>query len=397
MNESRSGSGWGYFIIAIVLFVIIVVVIGACSAVANREAPRKGYFAICQTGGPIEGDTGTCGFRANGSGKQMTGGWYDAIGNTLVEFPATNRFWWAQNDDADPGRAIKGADRRAQELPVANGGRVAVAYKLTFKLKQDEAAATDLYKKHGTRSYGGPTAADDPDQWFRDFLASQVNSVVERVNREEISPESCSDLNPACDLNKLNKTLDQLASDDPKVVAEAEQNQTQDGAQANSKLVEIAQRVEDRLAGPRDCTPPPATGDEPQLRTCGELAKALEGEFMIDLSYEIIKVDPPAALVEEIDGANAALATLVKTKAEARNKVEEAQGTAQARKEEAAGRKALAEAISDSPQVAQIEAMKALCGVTLDEEGREIPKGCANLQYLGGGSGGLILQQNPNR
>jgi hypothetical protein len=386
MDDSR-GSGWGYLIVAVVVFVVITLIVGACSAVTSREAPRKGYFAICQTGGPIEGDTGLCGFRANGSGKQMTGGWYDAIGNTLVEFPATNRFWWAQNDDADPSRPIKGADRRAQELPVANGGRVAVAYKLTFKLKQDEAAATDLYKKHGTRSYGGPLAADDPDQWFRDFLASQVNSVVERVNREEISPESCSDLNPACDLNKLNKTLDQLASDNPKVVAEAEQNQTADGAQANSKLVALAQRIEDRLAGPADCQPTSS-----DIRTCGELAKALEGEFMIDLSYEIIKVDPPAALVEEIDGANAALATLVKTKAEARNKVEEAEGTANARSEEARGRRALAEAISDSPAVAQIEAMKALCGVTLDEEGREIPKGCANLQFLGGNGSGLILQ-----
>jgi hypothetical protein len=380
--DERSSAG-GYLILTVIVFLGIVVFIGACNVIGAREAPRKGYFAVCQTGGPIEGDSGLCGFRPSGSGKQMTGGIFSAWGNTLVEFPAQNRFWWAQSNEDGQG-IIKGADREAQTLPVANGGRVAVAYKLTFKLKQDESAATDLYKKHGTRSYGGPTAADDPDQWFRDFLGSQVNSVVERVNREEISPESCADLNPACDLNKLNKTLDQLASDNPEVVREAEQNQTEDGAQANSKLVEIAQRVEDRLAGPRDCEPTTAPEGETQLRTCGELAKALEGEFMIDLSYEIIKVDPPASLVNEIDGANASLATLVKTKAEARNKVEEAQGTARAREAEARGRRALANAISNSPEVAQIEVAKALCGVTLDEEGREIPKGCEGLQFLGG-------------
>jgi hypothetical protein len=40
--------------------------------------------------------------------------------------------------------------------------------------------------------------------------------------------------------------------------------------------------------------------------------------------------------------------------------------------------------------VAQVEAMKALCGVERDAEGNEIPKGCANLQILGGNAATLV-------
>lgn len=379
--DQSSGSSLGYLILAVICFFVLVVLVGACNALSSYDAPRKGYFAVCQTGGPIEGDSGLCGFRPSGSGKAMTGNVFNAYGNSLVEFPAQNRFWWAQNDESGK-RKLKGADREAQGLPVANGGQVAVAYKMTFKLKQDEKNALDLYKKHGTRSYGGPSPSDDPDQWFRDFLGSQVNSVIERINREEISPSSCAELNPACNLNKLNADLEKLASDDPKVVGQAEQDQTKDGAQANNKLVTISQNIEERLRGAADCTPADnSDGSGQKLRTCGELAKALEGEFLTDISFEIIKVEPPAALVDEINAANASLATLVKTKADARNKKEAAEGEANARVEEARGRKALAASYEKNSALAEIEIAKALCGT----------EGCQNLQVLGGG-GNLLMQ-----
>jgi hypothetical protein len=376
-SRRSSAHRGGYGVMGLAAFIVVVLFVGACNVLTSYDAPRKGYFAVCQTGGMIQGDSGTCGFRPAGSGKALTGSVFNAMGNTLVEFPAQNRFWWAQSNEDGQG-TFHGADRPAQVLPVANGGRVSVAYKMTMRLKQDEESALALYKTHATRSYGGPTAADDPDQWFRDFLSSQVNSVLERVNREEISPSSCADLNPSCNLQKLNADLEKLASDDPKVVAQTEENQSQDGAKANNKLVELSQRIEDRLAGGVDCKPTEGS----DIRTCGELAKALEGEFFTNIKFEIIRVDPPARLVNEIDAANASLASLVKTKADARNQVERAEGVANAREQEARGRKALSRAYEKNSALAQIEIAKALCG----------PQGCQNLQYLGGDGVNLMKE-----
>ena len=328
---------WIYGGISAVLFVLIAL-IGACNYFASFDAPRKGYFAVCQTGGPIQGDSGTCGFKPSGSGRSNIG-----FQNTLVEFPAQNRFWRASSED--DGSITKGADVKALNLPVSNGGIVSVNYLLTFKLKQDERSAVDLYKKHATRSYGGPMAADDPDEWFVTWLQSQVNPVLERVNREEVSPSSCADLNPSCNLTKLNADLEKLASTNTDELEKAQEDQSQDGRKANQTLVTISQAIEDRLAGPE-----------------GELARALDGEFMTDISFEIIKVTPPADLVSEINAANAALATLVKANADARAKVATAKGNADASREEAKGVKELNDAYADSPEKAEIDKWKAICG-----------------------------------
>lgn len=351
---------------ALVATFLLVLLIGGCNYLSSFDAPRKGYSAVCQTGGPIEGDSGTCGFLPSGSGKSMIG--YE---NTLAEFPANNRFWRAGNNADNPEKKAKGADIKALELPTSNGGIVTIEYLMRFKLKQDEKSMLDLYKKQATRTYaGGPKIEDDPDKWFVSWLTSQINPTIERRLREEIGPYSCSELNPTCDLTKLNADLEKLASQQKADIENAEKNKAAQGREVNKKLQEISTQVEGELAGPD-----------------GEFAKSLEGEFLVDIDFQIIKVNPPAELIGEINAANAALATLVKANANARAETARAKGQAQARREEAAGIRAINNARKSGGKIAaQIEMARALCGEELQENGDRVAKGCPELRAIGGGT-----------
>lgn len=347
--------------VAVVISVLVLCgLIGACNYASSFDAPRKGYSAICQTGGPIEGNSGTCGFLPTGSGKSMVG--YE---NTLVEFPSTNRFWRAANNPENPAEKAPRADIKAVDLPASNGGIVSVSYTLRFKLKQDENTLTKFYNSQATRSFGGAQAADNPDEWFLTWEESTLSPTIERVLREEVSQYACADLNPSCDLTKLNTDLEQLAADEKDQSADEvaaqekiQKAQQERGREANQTLSKISAAVLKRIGGPE-----------------GEFAKELEGDFLTGMNFQINKVDPPADLIGEINGANAALAGLVKAKAEARTKTATATGTADARVEEARGRKALAQSYDKNSALADIEIAKALCGET----------GCQNLQVLGGG------------
>ena len=105
----------------------------------------------------------------------------------------------------------------------------------------------------------------------------------------------------------------------------------------------------------------------------------------MDIDFQIVKVNPPAELVGEINAANAAIATLVKANANARAETARARGEAQARKEEAEGIRAINNARKSGGKIAaQIEMARALCGEEMLDNGDKIAKGCMNLQVLGG-------------
>lgn len=350
MNDTY-GSSKGFIITGLVAFVALVLLVGGCNYMSSFDAPRKGYAAVCQTGGPIEGDSGTCGYFAPGSGKKMIG--YE---NKLVEFPASNRFWRAGGDNADV---------KPLGLPTSNGGSVGIFYLMRFKLPTDEKRMLDFYKKHATRTYGGPKAEENPDGWWESWLLSQVNPIIEKRLREEVAPYSCAELNPQCDLNRLNDVLDQLATGKATKIEDAQKKTGQDGKESVTRLNQIAQAVEEKLAGAE-----------------GEFAKSLEGEFLIDIDFQIVKANPPTALTDEIEKANAAVATLVKANADARANVAKAKGVADARREEARGIRDLnAARKTGGKAVIAIEVAKALCGES----------GCTELRSLGGDSLGINL------
>lgn len=311
---------------------------------SSFDAPRPGYAAVCQTGGPIEGDSGTCGVLAPGSGKKMIG--YE---NKLVEFPAQQRFY----------RFGPGGDAETVLLPTADGVESSIESVTRFSLAVDDETLLDFYKKYGTRQYGGPSATDDPDGWWISFLNAQVKPLIESGLREEISKYACSELNPSCDLSKLNADLEKISSD--------KEEDKRKGRETNQKLTQISDEVTKKLVS--------------------DLKTELRGDFFRNVSFRLVKVTPPENLRDEISNANAAKARLITAKADAAAKVEAAKGDADAKEEEARGRRALSRAYEKNSSLAQIEIAKALCG-----EG-----GCQNLQVLGGSSNLLMnLRRNGN-
>lgn len=377
--QSRSR---GYALIGAVCFVVLAVIVGACSYASSIDGPRRGYAAVCQTGGWIEGDSGTC--DVNGSPVVPSGSGRSNIGwkNTLVEFPAQQRFWRTGGE----GRA---RDRSPYELPASTGGNVSVDTTSRLTLDTSKDGILRLYTNFGTRGFGdGPTAADDPDQWWADFLATQVDPIIERATREEVAKYSCAELNPSCDLTKLNTDLNTLAKKQA-----AKPTTSNQGRVANQKLVEISNAVTRRLTldGNND-------NKEDTGKLKGLLAQELRGDYFNTFAFVINKVTPPGALLTQINEANAALARVVKANADASAELARAQGTANARRAEAAGVRALNKARQAGGKIAaQIEMARSLCGEevvpgTNGSDDQIIAKGCANLSVLGGGAGNLLIQ-----
>jgi regulator of protease activity HflC (stomatin/prohibitin superfamily) len=333
-----------FVMIGVVGFLILVALIGGCNYMSSFDAPRPGYAAVCQTGGPIEGDSGTCGVLAPGSGKKMIG--YE---NKLVEFPAQQRFF----------RLGPGGDATEVSLPTADGVNTSIQGQARFSLAVDEKTLLDFYKKYGTRTYGGPEATEDPDKWWESFLAAQFLPLVQGGLREEISKYNCSELNPSCDLNKLNADLDKVAT--------GNEEDKSKGRETNQRLAQISSAVTAKLQS--------------------DLESELRGSFFRNLSFRLVKVTPPENLLDEISQANAAKARLITARANARADKERAIGEAAARKEEAEGIRALNSARKSGGKIAaQIEMARALCGEEVMENGDRVAKGCPQLRAIGGGT-----------
>jgi len=319
---TTNATRWTVGIIAVVVVGLIVVI----NYFASYDAPRPGYSAVCQTGGPIEGDSGTCGVLPSGSGKQMIG--YE---NKLIEFPAQQRFWRIA--------PVEAADVDDVTLPTSNGNIVSPDAQVRFILNQSEDALLDFYRKYGTRTYGGPPANENPDGWWTSWLNAQVHPLVENALREEIGKYTCAELNPSCDLTKLNADLEQLASDNG---SSAPQQSSAEGRQANQKLAEIGAAVTANLRK--------------------QLPAELRGNFITQLTVKLNKVNPSAAVIDEINSANGALARLVRDKADARGKLVRAEGESDAREAQAKGIRALNQAYADAPEKAQVDMWRAICG-----------------------------------
>ena len=331
---------------AVASLLALILFIGGCNFLSSYDAPRPGYAAVCQTGGPIEGDSGTCGVLQRGSGKRMIG--YE---NKLVEFPATQRtFLFADNTN--------GADAPSIDIPLADGNRTRLKAQIQFTLNTDSKTMVDFYKAYGTRTFGGPNAADHPDQWWRTFLDNQLRPTAEGSFREVMAPYRCADVNPSCDLDKLNQQLRDKNSRTSHIDPSREK---QKGQAAAANLSTIAGKVEKLFTK--------------------EIKTSLHGDYLTGIRVKIFKADPPTEVSSEIQRANAAKARLVTAIADSQAVVQRETGKADAAEQEARGRRALARAYAKNSALAKIEIAKALCG----------QNGCQNLQVLGANSG-LLTQ-----
>lgn len=318
----------------IVCLLAFVLLIGGCSYNSARDAPKPGNIGVCQTGGPFEGDSGTCGVLQPGEGKKFLG-----FSNNLREYPITQRNF-SMSDAPD-------AEAAPITLTTKDGKRVRVSIQFLFTLDRNK--IEKFYKDYGLKTYGGK-AVYTQEGWIN-FLKAEFSQVAAQSLKTLVLSKTGAQLNPAfaaaeagdkpVDFDKLN----------------AESNLSQ-------LEVEAGERFDNGLKG------------------------TLGGDFFTNVRVSSLQVEAPRAVQDSVDAAVVAKGTEVKAiadgkarKAEAdANKTvsnTEADAKLYASTQEAKALRLKAKAYGKSPEKAKVDAIAAL------------PR---DLQYLsfGGGSGNIL-------
>lgn len=321
---------------ALAALVGLVLVIGGCSYNSAREAPEPGYIAVCQTGGIIEGDAGTCGVKQPGSSKSFIG-----FSNSLREYPVTQRNFTLSDKPGAEGKPIV--------LTTKDGKRVAVSVQFLFTLDRNSIEA--FYKNYGLKEYGG-SKVYDKEGWVN-FLKAEFNQVAAQSLKSLVLSKTGAQLNPAFAAAEAGgKTVDF------------------DKLDAEGNLSELE--------------------EEAGARFNEQLKSTLGGNFFTNVRVSSLLAEAPNAVQDSVDAAVAAKATEVKAiadgkarkakaAADRRVKQEDADGTLYADKREAQGLKLKARAYGRSPEKAQVDAIAAL------------PENITTLIIGGGGGNGTLL------
>lgn len=301
---------------------LLLLLILGVNWVTSFDAPKPGYVGVCQTGGPIEGDQGTCGVLQPGTGKRNLG-----LSNNLREFPATQRFYLI-------GQGGDGGQKQIT-LPTSDGINVDIQGQAMFTLNLDEETLLDFYKKYGTRTFGGKYVWDG-DNGFEQFLDKQFRPVLESALREEILNYKCADLNPGC------ARLAQVEQDSNKTAKDKGKTTVIDkGEAANRNLTTIANNIAKKLDT--------------------DLKATLNGTFFTGVRFKISRVTL-GGLQAEVNKANAASLRVATAEADGRADLEKAKALRLAKEEEAKGIRALNSAYANSRAKAEIDKWKAICG-----------------------------------
>jgi regulator of protease activity HflC (stomatin/prohibitin superfamily) len=301
----------------VAVLVALVFLIGGCAYNSARDAPKPGYIAVCQTGGPFEGDSGTCGVKQPGSRKSFLG-----FSNNLREYPATQRnFTLGNAQDAEGGPIT---------LTTKDGKRVAVSIQWLFTLDRNQ--IEQFYKSYGLKEYGGKPVYEN-EGWVN-FLKAEFSQVAAQSLKGLVLTKTGAQLNPAF------------------AAAEAgDQAVNFDSLDSEGNLAQLEVEAGDRFAS--------------------ELESTLGGKFFTNIRVSSLRVDPPGAVQESVDAAVAAKgrevsaiadgkAAAAKAKADATVQVTAAKAERDAQILKAQGLRAQSRAYADSPEKAQVDAIAAL-------------------------------------
>jgi hypothetical protein len=316
-SSSPQRSSKAYAVIAVAAFLALVGLIGACGYASSFDAPEPGYIGVCQTGGFIQGDSGTCGVMQPGEGKKALG-----IQNSLREYPVTQRNFTLSNES--------GAEAKPLTLTTKDGKRVQVSGQFLFTLDRNH--IEEFYKSYGLKEYGGERVYDS-EGWVN-FLKAEFSNVAAQSLKGLVLSRNGAELNPAF------------------AAAEAGDRKVDfDSLDSEGKLARLETDAGTRFEE--------------------ELNATLGGDFFTNIRVSSLRVEAPGAVQESVDAAVAAKATEVKAIADGKAAIAEANAAAavqerQARADkyaavqEAIGLKAKSRAYAKSPEKAQVDAIAAL-------------------------------------
>lgn len=313
-----------------VSFAAVWLIISLLASLSSYQSPKRGYIGVCQTGGPIEGNNGTCGVMQPGSHKRQLGKF-----NDLRQFPITQRNITVGNGSEE--------GIRAQTLSTKDGVLVTVTARAVFTL--DQKNVLPYYANYGQREYGGEHPYTDSG--WKNFVRIEMGPVFEQAMRQMILSYDCVQLQPACGNLKGN---------------------IEAGAGAQSNILDGQQRLGEQFTT--------------------DLEASLDGGYFTNVRVTQLSVTLPGDLQQRVNKANAAKAdqstavaqgeaAKAKAKAQAVVRVTQAQGEADAKRAEAQGVRAINNAYEHAQAKAAIDAIAAL------------PDGLQSLVI--GGSSGLNL------
>lgn len=355
-STTSPGRVVGYIAGAIVLLVFAVLGIGACNSFKSVD---PGHVAIVKEGGPFDGRA-LKSVREPGSKISTIGMW-----NKQYELPTTQR-----DLTEESGRIV---------VPTADGVNVVVDGQALFQLRVDGEPDMNknvdavFFRNFGLRTWDGEHIWDD-DGWVN-FLKIRLVPILYQSIRQTIGRYECTQLNNTC-IYVLNANAI-LADTGDKAKA-------QDKASEQAKQVNVSQNLAEAEAAITEAFQ-------------SNLKAGLGNEYFEHIRFQNLRVTFEPDIQRAVTSAQGKRAEVAKARLEAQRVTAAAQGRADAavaaargdrdaKIAAASGARALARAYKLNPALARIEQIKALCGV--DGDGN--PKGCENLQVLGGG--GIINQ-----
>lgn len=341
--EDRPGVNGGPVSVIVVVVLVVAAFIVAwlgLNFMTSFKAVDSGEVCVVKEGGPFDG--------RNLTDVRQPGSGYGSIGifNDQLCLPTTER---DSNDvlEGDPS------------FPTRDAVKLVADAQIIFNLTTEPKKVREFVRKYGRRSWGGHPIFEH--EGFISFLRQRFAPVVFDSYRQTFGSFNCVDLNNLC---QYVQEPEKAAKEGAKAV---DTNQNLALAQQ-----QIAATLKQRLHD--------AFGDDyfENVRV-----QNLRPRFESGVDSRVKQ-----AQSLRTENANAQLAaTKAKTEASGRanSQIEEARGQKEAKIEQAKGLREYAKALHD-PRVAEVEKIKALCGV--DAQGN--PKGCSNLQVLGSNTTKLL-------
>lgn len=298
--------------------VAIALLWGAIFGVAeftSYKTAKPGYIGVCQTGGPFEGDAGTCGVSQPGSSRRKLGAF-----NSLRQYPASQRNFTLSHSPGAEGPPI--------ELTTKDGKRVGVSVRFLLTLDRDK--IEEFYKAYGLKEYDGHKVYES--EGWTSFFRQELTPIANQALKGLVLSKTAKSLNPAfAAAENLNADFEKL--------------------NAEGNLTELQSQAGDRFAA--------------------ELASTLGGQYFTSVRVASMNVSAPGAVQSKVDEAVAASADATKAVAIARTNKAKADGDAKVRranadaklyedKQQAEGLKAKSRAYRSSPEKAMVDAVEAL-------------------------------------
>jgi regulator of protease activity HflC (stomatin/prohibitin superfamily) len=331
--DDNSPGPLGYFIAFVLVIVAFVALIAGGAWLFSIKGVDSGEIAFVREGGPFDGRNVTE-VRQPGSGPKPIGAF-----NKQDTLPITER------DLTDEIEQIT--------VPTRDGVNVVVNGQALFRLTTDPEMAKRFYLAFGRRKWEGNDLSSDAG--WTSFLRVRLIPILQDTLRQTLGQYECVQLNNTC-VYVLNaeQALTEGGTDQAKEV-----NNSQVLQEAQDDITEVLQqKLRDGLGG-----------DQTEQKS-----------YFEGVRFQNLRVTFTPAIQQRVEEAQSKRAEVATARLEAERRTQEAEGRTAVAKEQAKQIELQGKAYKDSPQQAEIDKLKALCGET----------GCQNLQVLG--SGDIISQ-----